>query len=213
MLPRVFDLFMRVEREGSGAVGGLGLGLAIVRRIVELHEGRVEAHSDGVDRGSRFVVRLPALGATRSDRADGDPPVSQSAGAPRRVLIVDDNVDGATAVGALLEMDGHQVRTVHDGREVLRTAAEFRPDVVVMDIEMPHVDGYALARALRSRPETVASLLLAYTGFGQPADASRAFEAGFDHHLVKPADPDALRALVSLGPQARFQPPPPRRPL
>jgi two-component system, chemotaxis family, CheB/CheR fusion protein len=212
MLPRVFDLFMRVERDGVGQVGGLGLGLAIVRRIVELHEGRVEAHSDGTDRGSRFVVRLPVLEATRSLTGGHGTAAAPFPAVGRRVLIVDDNIDGAMAVGAVLEMDGHQVRTVHDGRDVLRIAAEFRPEVVMMDIEMPHVDGYTLARALRREPGTVDCLLLAYTGFGQPTDTVRAFESGFDRHLVKPADPDTLRGLVALGPQARSVTPPPPEP-
>jgi CheY-like chemotaxis protein len=196
MLPRVFDLFEQEASTLDRAHGGLGLGLSIVRNLVSQHGGHVRAESEGLGRGSRFIVKLPVAAAS--------PPVPESASntpaAPRarglRVLVVDDNVDAAATLSLALETSGYTVAVAEDGRSALERAVEFQPEVAVLDIGLPGMDGYELARALRGAFPGRALGLVALTGYGQPDDLKQAREAGFDAHLLKPVDIRRLCALV-----------------
>jgi CheY-like chemotaxis protein len=170
--------------------------LMLVRRLVEMHGGSVSATSPGLGQGSEFVVRLPALPASVTDDncpKEAPPP---AAGAPRRVLVVDDNVDAAESSAFLLRFSGHEVEVAHDGEAALRVVRDFRPEVVLLDIGLPGKSGYDVARELRARPEGEGIILAAVTGYGQDDDRRRAREAGFDYHLTKPLDPDTLTAFV-----------------
>ena len=201
MLGRVFEMFERVTRGGEGVQEGLGIGLTLVRRLVELHGGTVTAHSAGLNRGSTFTVRLPAWQPLRPATALSPRATSHVEGVPeaarRRILVADDNHDAAMSLALLLEMEGHDVRRAYDGVEALAIADEFRPDVALLDIGMPRLDGYGAARELRAREWAKDLLLFALTGWGQQEDQRRAREAGFDRHLTKPVDPDTLRELVA----------------
>jgi signal transduction histidine kinase/DNA-binding response OmpR family regulator len=196
VLPKVFDLFTQADRALDRSQGGLGIGLTLVRRLVELHGGSVEASSPGPNQGSEFVVRLPVV----IDAPEGQPPAGGAAPRPGtpsfRVLVVDDNVDAAESLSLLLGMMGQVVRTAHDGVAALEAAEAFQPDVVLLDIGLPRMDGHEVARQLRRRGLTDA-LLVAITGYGQEADRARSREAGFDRHLVKPVDPDTLAELFA----------------
>lgn len=198
MLPHVFDLFAQADRTLDRAKGGLGLGLTLVRQLVNLHGGRVEAQSEGLGKGSLFVVHLPLLDdiAAPAAQENAVAAISDAVGKGRRVLVVDDNVDAAQSLAIILETHGHEVRVVHDAREVWAMANQFRPDVAILDIGLPHVDGYQLARNLRARAATAKAVLIALTGYGQPEDVERARVAGFDHHLVKPVEPEIVNSLV-----------------
>jgi len=199
-IPRVFDLFTQADTTLDRARGGLGLGLTLVRQLVSLHEGRVEASSDGLGRGSRFVVRLPLIPVPASPAAVELPePVSTAVGA-RRVLVVDDNVDAAESLALVLRADGHVVWSAFSGEVGLEVAARVRPDVVVLDIGLPGRSGYQVAQALRGRHETAACTLVALTGYGQPEDRDRTARAGFDRHLIKPVDPETILAVVRAAP-------------
>lgn len=204
MLERVFDLFVQADRVEQRVPEGLGLGLTLVRSLVEQHGGSVRAGSEGPGRGSEFTVRLPlAPAAARQAAASGlevAAPVGRRFGGTtrRRVLVVDDNVDGAESLAMLLTKAGHEVRLVHDGPSALAAALEYRPDVVLLDIGLPKgMDGYEVARRLRSEAGLRDAVLLALTGFGQAEDRRRSEEAGFDHHLVKPVEPDRLKQLLA----------------
>ena len=195
MLPRVFEMFRQADRTGGRSRGGLGIGLSIVKRIVELHGGTVTAHSEGPGLGSEFVVRLPAI----NDCVPTKPVVTpDSSVSPRRkVLIVDDNEDAAESLAALLSMNGHETWMAHDGPEALRQAERFHPDVVFLDIGMPTLDGHETAKLIRRQPWGKNMVLVALTGWGQTEDRRRSKDAGFDHHLVKPADPAVVEKLLS----------------
>jgi two-component system CheB/CheR fusion protein len=198
MLPYVFDLFAQADMTLDRSKGGLGLGLTLVRQLVRLHGGSVEAHSDGLGHGSAFVVRLPLMdGAPTPPSQDDGVAATAPAAQGRRILVVDDNVDAAQSLAMVLETFGHDVRVVNDAREVVAAADRFRPEVAILDIGLPHIDGYQLARNLRGRAGTSKALLIALTGYGQPEDVERARLAGFDHHLVKPVSPDAVNSIVS----------------
>ncbi|WP_354003786.1 chemotaxis protein CheB [Ramlibacter aurantiacus] len=197
MLPRVFDLFVQADRTLDRAQGGLGLGLTLVRSLVELHGGSVEARSAGHGLGSRFVVRLPLLHLPPTKPPVDEPGASVQADHSRRVLVIDDNVDNAESLAVILGLDGHEVRVAYAGEGALEMAAQFLPDVVVLDIGLPGMSGYEVARHLRGRRESAQVLLIALTGYGGPEDAVRVKAAGFDHHLVKPAVPAQLKALVA----------------
>jgi len=198
MLGCVFDLFMQIDRSLDRSQGGLGLGLTLVRRLVEMHAGSVEAHSAGPCLGSEFVVRLPALPDEVAADAPAPPALDlQARGPGRRVLVVDDNKDAAESLALLLRVAGHDVRVCQDGPSALRTAAEYYPEAVLLDIGLPGMNGYEVARRLRGQPDTERALLVALTGYGQDEDQRRAREAGFDHHFVKPADLEALAALLA----------------
>ena len=201
-LSRVFDLFSQVRTHQGLAEGGLGIGLALARRLVEMHGGTIEVSSAGSGLGSTFCVRLPLTRAARADVDDahrGDLCVSVNAG--RRVLVVDDNVDAAESLAAILSREGHELRLAHDGRAAIAGVAEFRPDVVILDLGMPDMDGVEVAKSIGRLPGARPACLIALTGWGQDADKRRTREAGFDWHLVKPADPaQILRLLREAGP-------------
>ena len=198
MLPRVFDLFAQADRSLDRSQGGLGIGLTLVRLLVELHGGTVTVSSPGVGQGSEFVVHLPA--ATTTNPAAPAPGAGPADGSARRVLVVDDNVPAAESLAMLVRLSGHEARVVHDGTAALALAPEFRPDVVLLDIGLPGMDGYEVARRLRSVPGTPPSLLLiAVTGYGREDDRLRSRDAGIDHHLVKPVDFAVLEGLVAAG--------------
>jgi CheY-like chemotaxis protein/two-component sensor histidine kinase len=193
LLPHVFDLFTQADRTAARSQGGLGLGLALVKRLVELHDGSVEAHSDGLGRGAEFIVRLPLIAASEQASAV-TPALAQPAariGLPD-ILVVDDNKDAADVLAMLLKMEGHRVHVAYDGHSALQCAQREKPAVMVLDLGLPGMDGYELARHLRGHPQTTSATLIALSGYGQDEDRRRAREAGFDHHLVKPVDPQEL---------------------
>jgi signal transduction histidine kinase len=198
MLPRIFELFTQVDQSLDRAQGGLGIGLTLVRRLVEMHQGSVQALSAGPGQGSEFVVRLPILAAAPSPPS----PVNGVNAAPvaaarARVLVVDDNVDAADTLATLVRLSGHEVRTAYDGPAALVAAQEYRPEVVLLDIGLPGLDGYEVARRLRCQTEGEHVLIAAVTGYGQDQDRSRSQQAGFDAHLVKPVELAALHALFA----------------
>jgi signal transduction histidine kinase/ActR/RegA family two-component response regulator len=194
-LGSIFDLFFQGERGLDRAQGGLGIGLTLVKRLVELHGGTVVAASEGPDRGSTFTVRLPAVPMARAPRP---PARTATPSRPRRVLLIEDNADAREMLRSALELSGHTVEEAADGRDGLARAEAEPPDVAVIDIGLPGIDGYEVARRLRRLAEGGDMFLIALTGYGQPEDRRRSEEAGFDAHLVKPVDPDALeRALTA----------------
>jgi len=199
LLPHVFDMFSQAVRSQELTEGGLGIGLSLVRGLVEQHGGTVEAYSDGPGQGSEFVVRVPAASASaappRRERADGAAPTPQ-----RRILVADDNRDAADSLATMLSLMGHEARAAYDGLGAVETAATFRPDVIVLDVGMPRVDGYEAARRIRKEPWSNGVVLVALTGWGQEEDRARARNAGFDHHLTKPATIDAIVHLITQAP-------------
>ncbi len=197
MLPRVFDLFWQVDRTLEKSQGGLGVGLTIVKRLAEMHGGGVEARSEGYGRGSEFIIRLPVASAPAGARQPVGAGEGPAAAARCRVLVADDNADAAGSLALMLQLMGHEVRTAHDGLEALDVAAEFRPDLVLLDIGMPRLNGYDAARRLRQEEWGRGVVLVALTGWGQEEDKRRSREAGFDHHLVKPVEPTALGELLA----------------
>jgi signal transduction histidine kinase/ActR/RegA family two-component response regulator len=198
MLSRVFDPFSQAEQTLDRSAGGLGLGLTLVKSLVEMHGGRVEAFSEGVGRGSEFVVRLPVSKWSGEPSVNGSVPAVGPSGSGRRVLVVDDNVDPAESLATVLRMGDYEVRIAYDGLAALDAADQFQPEVVLLDIGLPKVTGYEIARRLRERASLKNVFLVAVTGYGQDEDRRRAEEAGFDAHLVKPADPAALERLLAL---------------
>jgi signal transduction histidine kinase/ActR/RegA family two-component response regulator len=194
-LRRVFDLFYQAPQSQHRPSAGLGLGLPIVRSLVEMHGGTVEAHSDGPGQGSRFTVRLPRVEAP-ADATGGAAPATEQFSGSGRVLVVDDNHDAADTAGALLEASGFTARVCYAPDEALAALADFMPDVAVLDIGLPGMDGYALAAAIRARPGGRSVRLVALTGYGQDSDVARARNHGFEAHMTKPVEPDALLALV-----------------
>jgi len=194
-LARIFEMFSQVDSMAARSEGGLGIGLALVKGIVELHAGRVEARSAGLGKGSEFIVHLP-LAAQAQASATPITDEVQLPSAGRRILVADDNRDAAESLAMLLEMAGHEVRVAHHGRAALAVAQAFRPDTALLDIGMPEMSGYEVAQALRSEPWAVGLRLIALTGWGQDSDRRRALEAGFDHHLIKPVDPDQLAGMM-----------------
>jgi PAS domain S-box-containing protein len=197
MLPRVFDLFMQVDRQDGIARGGLGIGLALVKSLVEMHGGSVEARSAGPGRGSEFVVRLPV--AASQDPADAPASTTRPSAilAARRVLVVDDNRDAAQSLAMLLRLLGADVHVAYSGAEALAVLPTFKPAAVLLDIGMPGMDGHEVARRIRSQPAFRGVKLIALTGWGQVEDRNRSKSAGFDHHLIKPADVRALQGLLT----------------
>ena len=176
--------------------GGLGIGLTLAQQLVRLHNGEVKAFSHGKDQGSEFTIYLPM----HTRPAEKAPATAPRRGAPsRRVMVVDDNADDANTLCSILEFFGHTVRCVYDGTSALAAAESFRPDVILLDIGLPGMDGYEIARQIRAHPALRATRLIAVTGYGQNADRARSLEAGFDHHLTKPVDADKLHQLLSSG--------------
>jgi CheY-like chemotaxis protein len=196
LLPRVFDLFTQGERSLDRSEGGLGIGLALVQRLVELHGGTVAAHST-FGQGSEFVVRLPLLltEVLPSPSPPGEKAVPT--GPALRVLVVEDNADMAESLELLLQISGHDVRTAHDGPTALEAADDFQPNVVLLDIGLPGLDGFEIAKRLRGLPVFQNVMLVAMTGYGQEADRRRSQEAGFNHHLLKPVDFRQVKHLLA----------------
>jgi CheY-like chemotaxis protein len=198
LLPHVFDLFTQGERSPDRAQGGLGLGLALVKSLAELHGGRVAAHSDGPGKGSVFSVCLPLAPGQNLGM-----PSTQDGGHPAHVapaaslLLVDDNVDAANTLAMLLELQGYQVSVAYEAKDALERAVTQAPGICLLDIGLPDMDGYELARRLRASPATRDAVLIALTGYGQAQDRERSVLAGFDHHLVKPVEIDRLTALLA----------------
>ena len=197
MLTGIFELFAQADHSLERKHGGLGIGLTLVKRLVEMHHGTVTAHSRGSGRGSEFVVRLPALsGAPASEHAP-EPDDDTIAATTRRVLIVDDNVDAAESLATLLKLAGNETRIAHDGLEAVEKAAAYRPDVILLDIGLPKLNGYDACRAIRAKQWGKAIVIVALTGWGQDMDRRRSQEAGFDAHLVKPVEHAALMNLLA----------------
>lgn len=197
MLSSVFQMFTQVDQSLEKAQGGLGIGLTIVQRLVEMHGGKVEARSDGPGKGSTFVVHLPAsssVGAASEVGTDGA--VASSATAARKILVVDDNKDAASSLGMMLRLLGNEVRLAHDGMEAVETAGAYRPELILMDIGMPRLNGYEATRRIREQPWAAGVRIIALTGWGQDEDQRRSREAGCDAHLVKPIDPAALQGVL-----------------
>jgi PAS domain S-box-containing protein len=200
MLPYIFDLFTQAERTPDRSQGGLGIGLALVKSLVALHGGSVHADSRGLGQGSEFSICLPRAVAqsAAAHRADGATSAAAApAGDALRVMVVDDNADAAQMLAALLEVQGHAVSVEYDGHGALARARQERPDVLLLDIGLPDMDGYELARRLRAQPESAGATLVALTGYGQQQDRNDAHHAGFDHYLVKPADLNAVNNVLA----------------
>lgn len=203
MLSRIFEPFVQSGRVLHRSQGGLGIGLTLVRSLVEMHGGTVQAHSDGLGKGSEFVVRLPILSEQQhivGGRPAGGPSAPARAAPKRRILVVDDNVDAAESLALLLRLEGHDVWVAHDGPAALTAVNANAPDIVFLDIGMPVMNGYEVAQRLRQRPGVNNVLLVAMTGWGQEEDRRRSQEAGFDRHLVKPVEPEALQQLLAALP-------------
>lgn len=197
-VPRLFEKFSQVAPALDRSQGGLGLGLSLVHGIVTLHDGEVSARSDGAGRGSEFVVRLPTVAAPEAS-LDAAPATAAPAGISRRILVVDDNEDSAESLAILLRMHGHLVHTAHDGEAALVMAGQFRPDVILLDLGMPKLNGYEVCRRIRQAPWSNDTLIVAQTGWGQEQDRARTKAAGFDGHLTKPIDPAMWADLLTAG--------------
>jgi CheY-like chemotaxis protein len=200
MLPRVFELFAQGEPPTARQHGGLGIGLALARRLIDMHDGRIDAYSDGRGCGSTFVIRLPL---SRSAVESRTKPREQARRISSRVLVVDDNQDAARTMAMLVEALGGQAATANDALTALEMIREFQPDVVFLDIGMPDVDGYEACRRIRQEPPARRPIVVALTGWGHPQDKQRALEAGFDAHLTKPVDPSAVEDLLAVSAGSR----------
>jgi CheY-like chemotaxis protein len=196
MLPRVFDLFVQADKSLDRSQGGLGIGLTLVKRLVALHGGTVEARSEGIGHGSEFVVRLPVVAEVSGLKPEDAPAPAQKTQNPLRVLTVDDNVDTAESLAMLLKLFGHETRVAHTGQRALQMAVAEKPDVLVLDIGLPGMSGYQVAERIRQQGELVNVRLIAVSGYGQDADRERARVAGFNHHLMKPVNPARLQELL-----------------
>jgi PAS domain S-box-containing protein len=195
---RIFDLFTQADRTPDRSQGGLGIGLSLTQRLVELHRGKIEAHSAGLGQGSEFIVRLPVSLSSERGTDMTSTGMAKQAAQGWRMLVVDDNVDAANMLAAMLQHYGHQTETVYSAQGALEVAVESRPDFVMLDIGLPWMDGYEVARRLRQIPELKDTRLIAATGYGQDVDRQRSEEAGFDYHLVKPIDPEKLQTVLEL---------------
>jgi PAS domain S-box-containing protein len=198
MLPHVFDLFVQLDEAATRSQGGLGIGLTLVKNLIEMHSGTVEAKSAGLGKGSEFIVRLPLSSVERPIESgdDGDRQQQKGSSSGHRLLVVDDNEDAANSLALLLRLKGHHVEVAHHGPAALEIAQNYRPDMIFLDIGMPGMDGYEVARRLRQHPDLKDVVLAALTGWGQQEDRRRSAEAGFDHHLVKPPEPKVVESLL-----------------
>ena len=199
-IPVIFDLFAQSQISLERSEGGLGIGLPLARTLVELHGGHLQAFSGGPGHGSEFIVSLPL---SRSGQVAGPAPAApaavvsvRSTAAALRLLLVDDSVDAATLLSMVLEADGYDVRVAHEAKKALEVAAQFKPEIVLLDLGLPGMDGFQLAREMRKLPDTANALLIAVTGYGQAADRLRSQEAGFDHHLVKPVSAEEIQRVI-----------------
>jgi len=195
-LPRVFDMFVQLEASLDRAQGGLGLGLALAKRLVEMHGGTIEAHSKGAGEGAEFVVHLPMLAESANVVVEetGDLPAAPD---PRLILVVDDNHDSADSLAMVLRLSGHEVHTAYDGLDAVAAAARLQPDVILLDIGLPGLNGYDAGRRIREERGDKKLLLVALTGWGQSDDKSRTRAAGFDLHLIKPVDLSVLGKMLA----------------
>jgi CheY-like chemotaxis protein/two-component sensor histidine kinase len=198
-LPHLFELFYQVDRSFTRSEGGLGLGLTLVHRLVQMHGGKIEVRSDGINRGSEFIVHLPVLPVTgmNEDIEITDTIVPATSNRSRRILVADDFPQSAAILARLLRQDGNEVQVAQDGIQAVETAAEFRPDVAVLDIAMPKLDGFDVARMIREQPWGKNMFLIALSGWGQQLDRQRSKEAGFDAHLTKPAKYETLMEILN----------------
>jgi CheY-like chemotaxis protein len=194
-LGAIFDMFVQVDHSLTRTQAGLGVGLSLARRLVALHDGTLSAESEGLGKGSRFTVRLPVSGTTQALPAITQPSARRAAAC--RILVADDNMDFANSLAALLASQGHEVRTVHDGAQALRAAEEFVPDIAFIDIGMPKVHGYEVARRFKAEPRLSDCIVVAVTGWGQEDDRRRARDAGFDRLMVKPVSAGDIQAVVA----------------
>jgi signal transduction histidine kinase/ActR/RegA family two-component response regulator len=196
-LPGIFDMFSQVDHSLEKAQGGLGIGLTLVKQLLEMHGGRIEARSEGAGKGSEFIARLTVVAvAPRREPAEAGEE-RRSRASTCRILVADDNRDAAESMSTVLRLMGHEVRTVHDGVQAVEEAAAFRPDLVLLDIGMPRLNGYDAARRIRTERWGKSTLIVAMTGWGQDEDKRRAFESGFDRHFTKPVDPADVEKLIS----------------
>jgi CheY-like chemotaxis protein len=195
-LESIFEMFAQVEGALSRSRGGLGIGLNLAKRLVEMHGGTIQARSEGVDKGSEFIVRLPIVveaPKTRRTPLDNEP---VRMGSELRILVVEDNLDAAESLAVVLRLMGHNVCVAYDGEEAIGVAEGFRPQVTLCDVGLPKLNGYEVARALRGQPGGESMLLIAVTGWGQEHDKRRTTAAGFDRHMVKPVDVQALLKVL-----------------
>jgi signal transduction histidine kinase len=199
VLPRIFEMFTQADRASKGSPGGLGIGLTLVKRLVEMHGGTITAQSAGPGKGSEFIVRVPMAPSHSSRpqaRVKGRQESRTETAKPIRILVVDDNRDSADSLGLLLKLLGNDVRIVHDGLAAVKAANEFEPRVLLLDIGLPQLDGLEAAKQIRQQPWAKQAVMIAVTGWGEIVDRQRSKIAGFDHHLVKPVDPDVLTNLL-----------------
>ena len=199
MLPRIFDMFAQVDRSLDRYSGGLGIGLSVVKRLVEMHEGSVQARSDGPGRGTEFIVQLPISMVSGGSRRPPEPAPEAAEPVKRRILIAEDNEDTASSLATILRIMGNDVRTVGDGLEAVAKGRSFQPDVVLLDIGMPRLNGYEACRLIRAEPWGNTAVIIALTGWGQEEDRQLAAEVGFDHYLVKPVETATLARLLKAG--------------
>ena len=197
MLPKIFDMFTQVGTSLERSQGGLGIGLTLVKRLVEMHGGTVAAESAGPGQGSTFVIRMPLSMSSPALPGQADESIVTPAASRVQILVVDDNRDSAESLAMLLEIKGHEVRTAHDGPEALKILAAFRPRLIILDIGLPGMNGYEVARRIRESTELRGVTLAALTGWGQDEDRRRSRAAGFDHHLTKPANPDEVEKILT----------------
>jgi len=197
-LSRIFEMFMQIDASLEKSQGGLGIGLTLARRLVDLHGGSIHAHSDGLGKGSEFSVRLPLVNEASAVQAPEVDDAPAAMKALLRILIVDDNRDAADSLSEMLKMMGNDTRTAYDGQQGVDLAGEYRPDVILLDIGLPKLDGYEACRRIREQPKGNGVVLIAVTGWGQDEDRRRSHEAGFDHHMVKPVDPQALLSMIAV---------------
>jgi CheY-like chemotaxis protein len=204
MLSRVFDIFTQVDRSLEKAQGGLGIGLSIARRLVEMHGGTIEVRSEGHRRGSEFIVRLPARLESSPNRATPETGRARNAAGPKhRILVADDNPDSAATLSIMLEVLGNEVRVASDGVQAVQMAESFRPDAILLDIGMPRMNGYDACEKIRLQPWGAGAFIVALTGWGQDEDKNRSRAAGFDRHLVKPVEPATIEKLIQGLPPTR----------
>jgi signal transduction histidine kinase len=199
MMPQIFEMFTQADRT-NGPPGGLGIGLTLVKRLVEMHGGTITVHSEGLGKGSEFVVRVPMTSSPSVPpeiQEKGKPKSKAEKGTSTRILVVDDNQDSADSIGLLLKLLGNEVRIEHDGLAAVDVANEFKPQVVLLDIGLPTLNGYEAAKKIRKKPWGRQAVLIAVTGWGETVDRQRSKKAGFDHHLVKPVEPDVLTNLLA----------------
>ena len=208
MLARVFDMFTQIPHAIERSQGGLGIGLTLVKRLVELHGGQVEAKSVGPGLGSEFIVRLPERMTDRAAPVVVAALADKVSSPKQRILVADDNRDAADSLAVMLRIAGHDVRTAYDGQQALDVAETFKPSLALLDLGMPRVNGHDTARRLRETEHGRNIVIIALTGWGQPEDRNRSLAAGFDHHLVKPVDPSMLERLLAAPAREKKRGPP-----